>query len=314
MILFIVCAAALAAAALAMLAPALRGRRPLNRDDSAAQNIRAARRRLCDLDKSGGDGDGDGDGDPAARAEIERALLDDLAEAGDGDGDAHGRQPKTPGKIVTALILGTIPAAAAILYLQLGAPEALIPPSPAAATVANSTAAGTAPPSMDEVLRRLELALIDEPDHPGHWALAGRAYMAARRFADAERAYRHLHGLVGDDPSVLTAWADAAVMAAGGDFPAAARARINRALALAPANKNALWLAALAAESAADYRAAVGYLQRLLPLLEDDDGAAARAMLARLQQRAENGIDDAAPATPATPATPTTPAPKTAAE
>ena len=306
MILFIVCAAALAGAALAMLAPALRGRRPLNRDDSAAQNIRAARRRLRDLDKSGDDGDGDG-GDPAARAEIELALLEDLAEAGDGDGDAPGRQPKTPGKIGTALILGTIPAAAAMLYLQLGAPEALIPPGPAAATVANSTAATAAPPSMDEVLRRLEQALIDEPDHPGHWALAGRAYMAARRFADAERAYRHLHGLVGDDPGVLTAWADAAVMAAGGAFPAAARARINRALELAPANKNALWLAALAAESAADYRAATGYLQRLLPLLEDDDGAAARAMLARLQQRAENGIDDAAPA----PATPATPAPKT---
>ena len=309
MLLLIVCAAALAAAALAMLAPALRGRRPLNRDDSAAQNIRAARRRLHDLDKSGGDGDdGDGDGDPAARAEIELALLDDLAEA--GDGDAHGRQPKTPGKIGTALILGTIPVAAAMLYLQLGAPEALIRPSPATATLANSTAAGVAPPSMDEVLRRLELALIDEPDHPGHWALAGRAYMAARRFADAERAYRHLHGLVGDDPGVLTAWADAAVMAAGGDYPAAARARINRALELAPANKNALWLAALAAESAADYRAAVGYLQRLLPLLEDEDGAAARAMLARLQQRAENGTDDAAPAA----ATPATSAPKTAAE
>lgn len=118
MILFVICAAAVVAAAVAIIAPALFGRRPAAGRDRAAQNIEAARRRLQELAESNATGDD-------ARAEVERALLEDL-DAGDA-GDGNLRAPKTPGKTVTALILAAIPAAAAALYLWLGAPEALLP-------------------------------------------------------------------------------------------------------------------------------------------------------------------------------------------
>lgn len=206
--LFMVCAAVMAAAVVAMLAPALRGRlnrgrgRDRDRDNLAAQNIRAARQRLRELDEAD---EGDA-GDAAARAEfrdeIERQLLDDLDAGGDG-----ARPPKTPGKLATALILGAIPAAAAALYWALGAPDALMPRAPAATV---SATAATAPPSLDEVRRRLE-----------------------------------------------------------------------QALELQPANKNALRLAALAAEAAGDHRRAAEYLHRLLPLVADQPAARAevRALL-----------------------------------
>lgn len=197
MILFVVCAAAMAAAAVAILAPALRGRRPAGRGDRAAQNIEAARRRLQELEHA--------DDDPDARAEVERALLEDL-DAGDGE---NARRPKTPGKTVTAVILAAIPAAAAALYLWLGAPEALLPRPPAPVNF------DSAAPSLDE-----------------------------------------------------------------------AQAQLERALAADPANKNALMLAALAAEAAGDPARAAGYLRRLLPLVADapETQAEVQAMLARMQQ------------------------------
>lgn len=259
MTLFMLCALALAGAAMAIIWPALRGRRPLNRDQRARQNIQAARHRLEELERGG-------DEDDAARAqsrgEIERALLDDLAADPESGAAENTGPPKTPGKAVTVLIGGSIPAAAVALYLALGDLGALTPPAPL-------PAASDAPP-MAEVMRQLEQALADDPDNPGHWALAGRAYMAARRFDQAERAYRTLHRLVGDDPEVLSAWADAAVMANNGVFSPSALARIERALKLSPDNKNALWLAALGAEAGADYRQALSHLQRLLPLVAEE--------------------------------------------
>ncbi|MDD9857406.1 MAG: c-type cytochrome biogenesis protein CcmI [Gammaproteobacteria bacterium] len=259
MILFMLCALALAGAAMAIIWPALRGRRPLNRDQLARQNIQAARQRLEELEQCG-------DEDHAARAqsrgEIERALLDDLAADPESGAAQNAGPPKAPGKAATALIGGSIPAAAVAIYLVLGNVGALTPPDPV-------PAAPDAPP-MTEVMRQLEQALVDDPDNPGHWALAGRAYMAVRRFDQAEHAYRTLHRLVGDDPEVLVAWADAAVMANNGVFSKPALARIEQALKLSPENKNALWLAALGAEAGADYRRALSHLQRLLPLVEEE--------------------------------------------
>lgn len=275
MTLFILCALALAGAAMAIIWPALRGRRPLNRDQLARHNIQVARHRLEELERCG-------DEDHAARAqsrgEIERALLDDLAADPESGAAENTGPPKTPGKAATALIGGVIPAAAVAIYVALGDPGALIPPDPV-------PAASEAPP-ITEVMRRLEQALVDDPDNPGHWALAGRAYMAMRRFDQAERAYRTLHRLVGDDPEVLSAWANAAVLANDGVFPPSALARIERALKLSPENKNALRLAALGAEAGADYRQALSHLQRLLPLVEDEpqERAEVLALIAKMRR------------------------------
>lgn len=286
MTLFLLCALALAGAAMAIIWPALRGRRALNRDQRARQNIQVARHRLDELERCG-------DEDDAARAqsrgEIERVLLDDLAAHPESDAAENTGPPKTPGKAATALIGGAIPAAAVAIYLALGDLDALAPPAPL-------PAASDAPP-MTEVMRQLEQALADDPDNPGHWALAGRAYMAMRRFDQAERAYRTLHRLVGDDPEVLSAWADAAVMANNGVFSPAALARIERALKLSPENKNALWLAALGAEAGADYRQALSHLQRLLPLVEEESQERAEVLgLIAKMRRLEAPLGDHPPA------------------
>jgi len=190
MTVFIIAAALLSAVTVAILAPALRGRRPLARDDSAAQNIRAARRRLRELESDGEVGEaGDAAEVTEARDEIQRALLEDLA-GGDGD-DGDARAPKTPGKLATVIILAAIPAAGVAWYLWLGAPQSMLPQPPA--TVEST-------PSLPEMQARLAQALAAEPNNKTALMLAA---LAAEAGGDIERASAYLHRLlplVADEP------------------------------------------------------------------------------------------------------------------
>lgn len=270
-ILFSLSAIALAAAATALLLPALRNRRPVNRDDSAQQNIRIARRRLGELAPLTAD---DETNAAHARAEIEMALLDDLPE------NPQTTPPKKPGKAWAVLIPVMIPLLSAGLYLLLGTPAAL---TPDAAWQNRSTATA---PSVEALLEQLEEKLAANPGNARGWVVAGKTYMSLGRFTEAERAYQTLHQLLGDDPEVLTAWADAALRVNNGAFSPQIRARVERALEIRPDYDNALWLAALGAESRGEYQQAVEYMERLLPLAEDrrQDGTQVTEFIARLRE------------------------------
>ena len=277
MLLFSLGALALSGVVICLLLPALLNRRPVNRDDSHRQNIRIARRRLGELNRPD-----DAAVDDDAHAEIQAALLDDLH-----DGPAPP-PAKIPGKAWAVLISVLIPVAAAGFYLALGTPAALRVPEFAV----QSEASGKLPP-VTEMIAQLEAKLAEDPANAQGWALAGAAYMGLGRHREAERAYHNLHQLVGDDPEVLTAWADAALMANNGAFSPHIRARIERALALRPEHDNALWLAALEAEDRADYRQASEYLRQLRPLLEADgrDVAEVERFMARIQ-RTRGGVEE----------------------
>ncbi|MGR3914768.1 MAG: hypothetical protein OD918_09700, partial [Gammaproteobacteria bacterium] len=297
----------------------LRGRRPPRHARRAMQNIQLARRRLSELALE------QKNDDDTARAETELALLDDLDGLGDFDGaddgaglahsqniggarmqnvadaraqsaaDAHSqntggmraqnaadaRAPKTPGKFSTALLLTLIPLLSALLYLALGNPAALTP---------HRLAPPEALPPVGQLLTQLEHKLEAEPGNAAGWRLAAQTYMRLGRFADAARAYRVLHQLRGDDAGILAAWADAEIMANDGAFTATTRARIQRALALRPDHQTALWLAALAAESQAQPGRALGYLQRLQPLLAGDSqtGTDIAEFIGRMRREAQS--------------------------
>ncbi len=269
MIPFGVGAVALLAVVVGMLLPTLLNPKPLKGDDRDRnrENIRIAQRRLAELDDSG---------DAAARAEIEFALLDDLA----ADNPSKTRAAKTPGKFRTALILAALPIFSIGLYLQLGNLAALTP-----------HASGEIP-SLQVLMDELEQKLAANPANADGWALAGSAYLRLGQFAKAERAYRTLHQLTGDDADVLAAWADAEVRANDGVFSPETLVRLERALALAPAHHGALLLAALGAEYQGEHRQALGYLARLAQARESGeqaDGEAERlaARMRRVAQAAQ---------------------------
>lgn len=293
MILFSLSAIALSGVVIGLILPALLNRRPVNRDDSARQNIRIARRRLGELGPAGkagasGDDDDASAAHSAARAEIQAALLDDLGD-GPARDDAGQPPPKTPGKAWTVLLVGMIPLVSVGLYLVLGTPAALRSQDPATAASAQHLSPGKAP-AVEGLIAQLEQKLAANPGNAEGWALAGATYMRLSRYREAERAYQTLHQLVGDDPHVLTAWADAALMANNGTFPPHIRARIERALELRPGHDNALWIAALEAESRSDYRQALEYLERLLPRVEEgrEGNAPVKRFIARMRQAVTN--------------------------
>ena len=144
------------------------------------------------------------------------------------------------------VIVGAIPLVSAGLYLGLGTPAALPPHRPVASELSDTVSSGQTP-SVAALVAQLEQKLAANPSNAEGWALAGATYMRLGRFEDAERAYQTLHQLVGDDPQVLTAWADAALMANDGAFSPQIRMRIERALALHPDHDNAWWPAGGAA-------------------------------------------------------------------
>ena len=264
MFLFSLSALTLVAVVTVMLLPALLSRRSVNQDDSAQQNIRIAQRRLGELDPAANPDD---DATVAqTQADIEAALLDDLQE----DPYQHPSSPKKPGMAWTVSIAAMIPLLSVGLYLLLGTPAALTTDSIISSSQNSTTenlATQKAPP-VEVLVAQLEEKLAANPGDIEGWALAGKTYMSLGRFSEAERAYRTLNQLVGDDPHALTAWADAALMANDGVFSPQIRARVERALELRPEYDNALWIAALEAESRGGYDRALKYLERLLPLVD----------------------------------------------
>jgi cytochrome c-type biogenesis protein CcmH len=292
-ILFIAIATLMVGLSVAILLPSLLNPKQIIHDDNEEQNIRIARRRLEELEQFAEFAD-TGASDPdvlsQSKAEIASSLIDDL-----GQEPGKPVPVRMPGKGWTVLILLLIPTISAGLYVKLGNPDALIlqnliqQDSVSADSSQNPSAEKL--PSIDVLVQQLEQKLADNPGSADGWALAARTYMSLGQFKKAEQAYKTLHQLVGDDPDVLTAWADATIMASGGAFSPEVLARIERALVLLPNHSNALWIAALGAESRAEYQQAVHYLDRLLPLLAGDQEASAEVtiFIGRMQQLSQSG-------------------------
>jgi cytochrome c-type biogenesis protein CcmH len=254
MTIFILVAGILVAVCLVSLAPALLNQKKLNKVDIQQQNLEVARYRLQQLDDSSGGTEHD---------ELEASLLDDLAAP-----DYTPRADRPTGKTAAAAILLAIPLCAGLLYLGLGNFAWLQQPLPSVEAIKANPAE-----NLQVLLTRLEEKLQEDPDNADGWALAGRTYMTLGRFKEAEQAYRQVHQIVGDNPDILTAWADASLMVNGNQFTDEIAQRINRALELDAKQANALWIAAMGARSRGQTEVALGYIQTLRPLLAENTEA-----------------------------------------
>jgi cytochrome c-type biogenesis protein CcmH len=165
------------------------------------------------------------------------------------------------------------------LYLYLGSPALIVPPTPEA--------------QLAEAAAGLEAHVAKHPDDAESWDLLARAYMGLGRFREAADALARLSALNGEDPDLLVRQADAMARAQGGSLTGAPRALIERSLALDPANAGALLLAGLADAEAGDYRSARDRWQRLLALMADDE-TAPRQAVEHLIRRAEEELGEPA--------------------
>ena len=303
--LFFVLAAGLVALALALIAPPLfwppRGTAAEGGGDEESrrrENIAAARRRMRELRARRGRGEISEEDFSESRAEIERALLDDLAAESEsrvgkmtrGRGDLEGGaaveaysvgRPVVGGfrGIWTAVILcAALPVAAGGLYLHLGSPQAIS----GAASIAGG---GAGAPSMDSAIAALRGRLEEDPADSAGWVLLARSLATVGRFAEAAEAYSRAGALVGADADILAGEAGARAQASG-RFTGEVLDLLGRALEADGGNATALWLSGLAAARRGEHRAAADFWRRALPGVGD---AEEKEHLRRLIAQAESG-------------------------
>jgi len=253
MTLFWISAALLAAGALAIVLRPLRGAK---RADASREALNAAvyRDQMRELEEDLRAGKIAQEDYERSRGEIERRLLDDVKPQ---------RAAPSPNAIVqrrAALYAAlALPVVALGLYSAIGNPRALNP-------AVRENAMGMQ--QIEEMVQRLAERLEKEPEDIEGWKMLGKSYFVMGRFAEAAKAYSKAAIRAPRDAQVLADLADALAMARGQNMQGAPEELVLRALQIDPKNVKALALAGSAAFDRRDFRGAVRYWERMLPLVE----------------------------------------------
>ena len=254
MLLFwILASLAILVALLLVVPPLMRGGAGLDAPGDA--NVALYRERLAELDLERGRGEVDADRYTALREDLERGLLADAVER-----DAARAVERPPACRMALAVAVVVPVCSLAIYLWLGSPHELGPQSPPRDA---ADGAGSAPP-VEAMVASLAAKLADDPDDADSWLLLARSQVVLERFDDALVGFEHAHALLGDEPALLTDWAEAEAGIAGNRFPASALDRLDRALELDPDHEKALWLGGFAAAQNGRTDAAVARWERLL--------------------------------------------------
>jgi cytochrome c-type biogenesis protein CcmH len=190
----------------------------------------------------------------SARAEAARRLI----AAASGPPPAPSAAGRSSRLIAAALIAVGVPAIAFPLYARLGQPR--MPDEPLARRQVAPHNAG----EIEAAVAAVEKRLIEKPDDGKGWAVIAPVYMRLERYADAVHAYSEALRLLGEDPLRRAAYGEALVAAAGGVVTGEARAAFDKALAEQPAQPQARFYAALAAEQDGNKADAIRDYQSLL--------------------------------------------------
>ncbi len=254
MVLFWAIAAALLLLAMWMVAGRLwRKPAPAHTAPSASQsNLALLKVQLAQTDADLADGRIDAAQHRAARAEIERRVLDEESVAA-----APVREGSPRATLV--LLLVAVPVLALGLYGLLGNPAALSP-QPLAAQGEPS------PQDVEAMVAKLAERMEKQP--PGNvadtegWVMLGRSYAVMQRYPEASRAFSRALQLMPNDAQILVDQADVLAMQQGGNLQGEPLRLIEQALQNNPANLKGLALAGTAAFERKDYAAAVGFWTR----------------------------------------------------
>jgi len=209
----------------------------------------------------------------AARAELERRMLDEVSAVA-----GPATRPQSSGRYLAIAIAIALPVVAGLLYWHLGQPQGIgaahhAAPDPSSLTLDDFKA----------MTQKLAERMAKNPDDPVGWLMLGRAYKALQRFPEAEQALAEADRRKPTDPEILVEYGEAMALTHGRHLAGAPMRLVERALKIDPDNQRALTLAGSAAFEAHDYRHAIGYWERLLkqPGLDPELGQALQAGIAQ---------------------------------
>jgi cytochrome c-type biogenesis protein CcmH len=217
-----------------------------------------------------------------ARADLERSLLEDSADA---EEPAPSPGTRTGNRVTAAVLVLAVPALALVTYLQVGSGVAGLEP-------ARQTPVMAAAPEhdMERLVNELHARLMVEPDPQG-FALLARSQASLGRMDEALQAYARALELGADQsPSILAQYADLLAFVTD-NLQGRPMELVEQALALDPDHPQALWLAGTAAYRVADYATARQHWERLLAILPPDSDSARtiEGNLRDLEQRIGGG-------------------------
>lgn len=266
-----------------LLAPDATGRR--DGPPQAQASLAVLREQLAQLQADHAGGRIAPDHYAQARAEIERRALREGRPAP----DRLDTRPAPRWALAVALGLGAVSVG---LYAALGTPAALAPAGAGPDAAIAASAGHDAGDPMAERLASLIQHLQSHPDDTAGWTTLAHTYATLGDFADGAATWARIGARAPQDAGVLADWADLLATAADGDFSGEPDRLIGQLLALAPDDVKGLALAGTSAFFRGDFHGAIGYWERLLPLV-DPDGPVHEQIQASLAQ-ARRAADHAA--------------------
>jgi len=263
MTLFWILAAAMTATALAFLLPPLLRRRVAAPDARVAANATVYQEQLEELGAELQRGALTQEEFERASREIERRIV---AEHATGAPEAAQPRPPRAAAIAVAVLL---PVLAGVGYWRLGNPVAM---DPVVVAVTGAAAHGheITPEQMAALVEKLAARLEQTPDDVDGWILLGRSRTSMGQFDKAVAAYAKAAQLAPQDADVLADYADALAMAQGQSLEGEPSKLLQRALAADPNHVKTLALAGTAEFDRKNYRAAIGYWERILKVIPAD--------------------------------------------
>ncbi len=285
MIEFWLSAGLLLLAALAfLLIPLLRGRKAQAEEDRTALNVTLYQERVEELEGEHQAGILSAAQLQAGRDDAARELLTDTAGAEVG-GKVGVLGRKVP--LAAALLM---PLLGYGLYMHWGAIDA----------VERARTFAAQPQSIEEMTVRLEASVKDNPESAEGWYFLGRTYMAQERAGEAAKAFERAVGIAGREPELLGQWAQALYFAGNKQWTEQLQALTDEALKADPAEATSLGLLGIAAYESARFEEAIGFWERLVAVLPEQDPS--RQAIQGGIARAREQLDPQAVTAPAPPA------------
>jgi len=190
-----------------------------------------------------------------ASHEVERALLSDITD----DGQDHTHKVYQRSIRTAVLITIALPIFAIGIYLVLGETDLID-------AKLNTGQEQSELHSIDEMVTRLNARLQEQDGSSEDWLMLARSNLVLERYDDAVHAYRRAYELLGDDPQLLSDFAEAMILA-NNAYTEESMNLINLALQKDPDTPKALWLAGNYAMRSGETVQALEYFELLLNLL-----------------------------------------------
>jgi cytochrome c-type biogenesis protein CcmH len=221
------------------------------------------------------------------REEIERHLLQDLAQSPSGSMQS---KPAITDRNLAYILGVALPLVAIAFYLPLAnqngrarnQPAAETPPA-TEAPFANQSGEMT-PQAIAANVAKLAKRMEENPNDVKGWTMLARSYVQMQRYKDAADAYEHATALTPNDADLWADYAFAVSMINGKEMQGKPTEFINKALAIDPQNQKALILAGNAAFALKNYDKAIQYWEKVVKSLPPGTAEVAQPLSERIAE------------------------------